>query len=81
MKKIKFTLGETIAELGITKNKVAVEAKVRPNTISDMVNNKSSQINFETLVSILHALESLAKKEGIDKQIDIDDVFIYTDGE
>ncbi|KFN01807.1 XRE family transcriptional regulator [Bacillus clarus] len=69
-----FTLGQTLNELGITKNKLAVEAKIRHNTISDLVNGDASSIRMDTLQSIIDTLNVFATENGIDKVYGIKDV-------
>ncbi|MDZ5607921.1 helix-turn-helix transcriptional regulator [Bacillus pseudomycoides] len=69
-----FTLGRTLQELGVTKNKLAVEAKIRHNTISDLVNGDASSIRIDTLQAILDTLNELAAEKGIDKIYGIKDV-------
>jgi DNA-binding Xre family transcriptional regulator len=77
MNKIHFTLEKTLNELNITKNKLAVESKIRPNTIVAMANNKSKSINLDTLTAVLDALNELAAQQGINRTFNIEDVFIY----
>lgn len=71
-KKIIFTLGKTLNELNLSRNKIAVESKVRPLTIRDMVNNETKSVRIDTLESILSALQRLANRK-----ITLDDVFVY----
>jgi len=77
MSKIKFTLEETLNELNITKNKLAVESKIRSNTIIDMVTNQTKSIKLITLIDILDTLNRLGKEQGLNRTFDVDDVFIY----
>lgn len=77
MGKIKFTLKETLDDLDITPNQLAVEAKVRPMTVYTMVKNETTRINTETLIHIIDALNKLATQQGIHKSFDTTDVFIY----
>ncbi|MRB43012.1 helix-turn-helix domain-containing protein [Bacillus thuringiensis] len=77
MSSMVFTLGETMEEIGITKNKLAVESKVRPATISNLVNGEVGLVRFDTLKSILDALNQLAEKNGVDKTYRIEDVVQY----
>ncbi|MGE6615810.1 MULTISPECIES: helix-turn-helix domain-containing protein [Bacillus cereus group] len=72
-----FTLGETLIELGITKNKLAVEAKIRPTTISNLVSGEVGLIRFDTLQAILDALNELAVEKGINKTYRIEDIVQY----
>jgi predicted transcriptional regulator len=77
MSKIKFTLGKTLNEINITKNRLSVESKIRYSTITDMVSNQSKSINIQTLTAILDTLNDLAQEKGLRRNIDIDDVFVY----
>ncbi|MCF2716266.1 hypothetical protein [Paenibacillus sp. 203] len=40
-----FKLGDILEELDISRNKLAVEAKIRPATVIDMVNGKTKDLN------------------------------------
>ncbi|PEL75430.1 XRE family transcriptional regulator [Bacillus toyonensis] len=77
MSSMVFTLGETMEEIGITKNKLSVESKVRPATISNLVNGEVGLVRIDTLHSILDALNQLAEEKGIDKTYRIEDVVQY----
>ncbi|MBZ4222490.1 helix-turn-helix transcriptional regulator [Bacillus wiedmannii] len=77
MSSMVFTLGETMEEIGITKNKLAVESKVRPATISNLVNGEVGLVRIDTLQSILDALNQLAAENNIDKTYRIEDVVQY----
>lgn len=70
-------LEKTLGELGITRNALAVEAKIRPLTINEIVSGNVKQINFSTLESILEALNRIAKEKGKEKQFKVTDVFEY----
>lgn len=72
-----FTLAETLEELGITKNKLAVESKVRPPTIADITNGKAKAIQFDTLVRILDALNRISLEQGNVKRYTVEDVFEF----
>ncbi|MFE4430840.1 helix-turn-helix domain-containing protein [Peribacillus butanolivorans] len=71
------SLEGTLKELDITKNALAVEAKVRPATIHDLVTGNAKQINFETLKAIIDALNRISFENGKVKRFSIEDVFIY----
>ncbi|MEH7457710.1 helix-turn-helix transcriptional regulator [Bacillus sp. JJ1127] len=77
MSSMVFTLGDTMEEIGITKNKLAVESKVRPATISNLVSGEVGLIRFDTLQSILDALNVMAGEKGMDKTYRIEDVVQY----
>ena len=58
--RVKITLDETINNHeGLSRNAVAVEGKIRPATISELVNGKSKALSFDTLQRIVDALNTL----------------------
>lgn len=77
MGKIHFTLKDTIKRLNTTPNRIAVEAKVRPPTVYNMVENKTSRVSMDTLADIIDALNVIAEERGIQEEFDVEDVFIY----
>lgn len=58
---IKHKLNDTLKREGcqLTKNAIAVEAKIRPGTLSDLANEKSKGVTFDTLEKILDAMNRL----------------------
>lgn len=57
---VKITLNDTIERTDkLTRNKIAVEGRIRPATVSDLCNGKSKSISFETLTRIVDALDVL----------------------
>lgn len=72
---IKITLGKTLEENkgNLTRNAIAVQAKVRPATLHDIVKGNSKSITFETLGAILDAMNELDET----RSYDITEVFIY----
>ncbi|MFS0559616.1 hypothetical protein AB1K91_02645 [Terribacillus sp. 179-K 1B1 HS] len=77
MGKIRFTLEDTLNTLDVSRNKLAVEAKVRPATIADIVKSESKSINYDTLTAILDTINRLASEKKIDKRFNVTDVFTY----
>nr|WP_259549366.1 helix-turn-helix transcriptional regulator [Heyndrickxia oleronia] len=69
------TLSETLKELGITRNALAVEAKVRPATINEIESGEAKQVNFETLESIIEALNRIAEEKGLNVTYNVENVF------
>ncbi|MEH7141458.1 XRE family transcriptional regulator [Priestia megaterium] len=61
LKELQFisTLGQTLEEIGKTRNALAVEARVRPATINAIVDGSAKQLVFETLEAILEGLHTL----------------------
>ncbi|TLS53380.1 helix-turn-helix transcriptional regulator [Paenibacillus antri] len=64
MPNIRIKLGEIIEqnEGKITKNALAREAKVRPNLIYDLCDDKTKRIDLETLAVIIVTLNELTGK-------------------
>lgn len=61
---VKVTLDETIeAAEELTRNKIAVEGKIRPATLSELCNGKSKSITFATLSKIAGAMTEITGKE------------------
>lgn len=77
MSKIEITLDKVLTKLDITKNKLAVEAKLRPNLISEMTEGKTKAIKLETLLKILDTLNEISSEQG-KGFIDISDLLIYS---
>jgi DNA-binding Xre family transcriptional regulator len=72
-----FGLEEILSELKITRNKLAVEAKVRPVTVNDLFDGKSKRIELPTIQKILDSLNQFAEIKGLDKTYTIDDIIKY----
>lgn len=71
---IRFNLQKTIDTLGLSMNKLAVLADVRPNTINDLVKGNSKRIELDTVEKILTALNELSMGRGINKYFQIQDI-------
>ncbi|EHS55176.1 helix-turn-helix domain-containing protein [Paenibacillus sp. Aloe-11] len=76
-KRYHFKLGDILEELDISRNKLAVEAKIRPATIIDMVNGKTKRLELETLVHILDALNRFARQRRFTRTITLADIVEY----
>ncbi|MCP3808034.1 helix-turn-helix transcriptional regulator [Paenibacillus sp. Lou8.1] len=72
-----FKLGDILEELDISRNKLAVEAKIRPATVIDMVNGKTKRLELETLVHILDALNRIAYQRRFSRTITLADIIEY----
>lgn len=71
---IRITLNETLEGNGkLTRNAIAVQAKIRPATLHDIVKGNSKSITFTTLSAILNAMNELDDT----RSYDISDVFVY----
>ena len=71
---VRFVLDQTIKKMGISGNRVAVEAKVRSNTIYDILANNKKTISLEHLTAIRDALNQIAADEGLSSRYDITDI-------
>lgn len=67
-----FRLSEILTAHNITKNTLAREAKVRPNVVYEMCDNKTQRIELKTLGKLLRTLTELTGK-----QINVGDVLEY----
>jgi len=76
---MKFVLKETLESLNITGNQLSTEAKVRNNTIYDMMDNKTRRIEKKTLEDILRALNNIAEKQRVKRKFGIEDVMIWVE--
>jgi DNA-binding Xre family transcriptional regulator len=72
-----YKLGNVLGELEITKNALAVEAKVRPATVATYVNGDVGRIEIDTLTNILDALNRFAIEKGIQRRYGIEDIISY----
>ncbi|MEH6943663.1 helix-turn-helix domain-containing protein [Bacillus sp. JJ722] len=74
-----FKLDEVLSELDITRNNLAVEAKIRPATVQDLYNGKTKRLELATIEALLKVINDVAIKKGINKTYKIDDIieFIY----
>lgn len=74
---VKLTFKETMdaaTNSKLTRNAIAVQAKIRPATLHDMYNGKVKSIPFETLGAILDAMNEIDDT----RSYDICDIFEYT---
>jgi DNA-binding Xre family transcriptional regulator len=74
---LEFKLGEILEELGISKNALAVEGKIRPATVAKYEKGDMGRIEIETLVGILDTLNRLASEKGIEKTYSLEDLIEY----
>lgn len=77
MKKVRFVLKETLEDLGVSGYKLAVESKIRPNSIYDIIENHKKTISLDHLTAIINALNFIAKEQGSKDKFDIIDVMEY----
>jgi len=74
---ITYKLNKTLREVGITRNALAVESKVRPNTIADIANGNTKSVNIKTLMRILTTINEIAEERGLEPNFGIEDVFLF----
>jgi predicted transcriptional regulator len=77
MAKIFWKLDRVLEELDISPNRLSVEAKVRPNTIYNMVYNDAVRVHFDTVTKVLVALNEIAEEEDIHKEYNIEDILEF----
>lgn len=71
------TLDHALERIDVSPYKLAIETKIRPNTIYEIMANKKKMINIETMATIIFTLNKLAKENGFNITFDISDVFQY----
>lgn len=74
-KKVKIVFAETLAASNdkLNRNNIAVQARIRPATMSDLANKKVASIRFDTLERMLAAMNELDDS----KEYDINDIIRY----
>jgi len=73
--RVKITLDDTINNTdNLTRNKIAVEGKIRPATLSELCNGKSKAISFETLTRIIDAMNKLNLQDGGKRRYKLEDI-------
>jgi DNA-binding Xre family transcriptional regulator len=73
---IKINLDRILNILDISKNKLAVEGKLRPNLILEMTDGKTKAIKLDTLATILDTLNDISISQG-KGFIDVSDILSY----
>ncbi|WP_416321707.1 helix-turn-helix domain-containing protein [Weissella confusa] len=53
---IVFKLGDILTQLSLSQNSFAKLSNIRPNTINDIVNNRTKRIELQTLQRILNVI-------------------------
>jgi predicted transcriptional regulator len=79
MAEIIWKLDEVLEELNISPNRLSVEAKVRPNTIYNMVYNDAVRFHFDTAAKVLVALNRIANEEKIHRKFNIEDILEFVE--
>lgn len=74
---IKVNLGKALEILNISANKLALECKIKPNTIYELNDNKKDRITFNTLARLIHTLNRLANESGISYRFEVKDILEY----
>lgn len=77
MGKTQFVLHETLKDIDVSGYRIAVEAKIRPNTIYDIIENKKKTISLEYLTAIIEALNRISKEKKLGISFGIMDVIDY----
>jgi predicted transcriptional regulator len=79
MAKIVWKLEEVLNEIEVSPNKLSVLARVRPNTIYNMVYNEAGRVHFDTITKVLVALNQIAEEKDIHKKFNIEDILEFID--
>lgn len=74
---IHINLDYVLNRLNLTKNKLAVEAKLRPNLIGEMTEGKTKAIKLETLATLLDTLNMISIEQGDDLVVTVGDILVY----
>lgn len=74
-KQVKLVFAETLENSGgkLNRNNIAVEARLRPASMSDIANNKVASLRLDTLERMLDAMNALDDS----KEYDISDIIRY----
>lgn len=72
-----FDLENVLEQLGVTKNHLAVETKIRPATILDLSKGKTRRVELATIETLLDEINKIARDRGIEKVYTIDDLIKY----
>jgi predicted transcriptional regulator len=67
-----------LEDIELTRNALAVEAKVRPATIHDLYNGDTKRIELPTIQRILDAINQEARNKGKSKTYTLDDLIKYS---
>ncbi|ATF13718.1 XRE family transcriptional regulator [Brevibacillus brevis X23] len=61
----------------VSRNEVAIKAKVRPHTVGALYKGTTKRIEFDTIKKILHTLNTLLVEYKLGKVYTIEDIFVY----
>lgn len=74
---VRVKLKEALDLLHISANRLAVEGKLRPATIYELLENRKKTITFETLASIIYTLNRIAKEMDSEIEFTVGDLLEY----
>lgn len=77
MSKISISIDEPLKKLHLSRNKLAVEAKIRPGVLQEMSDGKTKAVKLDTLMKILDALNILAIKNQSEFRFNVNDLIDY----
>lgn len=72
-----FKLDEILDELGITPNKLAERANLRPDTVYKIYRNQIKRPHIDVLDDLIEALNDLRVEKKINKKFHIHDIIDY----
>ncbi|MGM1044893.1 MAG: helix-turn-helix domain-containing protein [Bacillota bacterium] len=75
---INIKLEYTLDRVGMSLRQFGLRSGLRPNTLSELKNNKAKQISFETIDKILNTLNTISIERELNVEFTILDLIDYT---
>ncbi|WP_158221290.1 helix-turn-helix domain-containing protein [Salimicrobium humidisoli] len=66
---------ERAEQAGLSRNQLAVEGRIRPATLSDLVNGKVKSVSFATIIRIVETLDKLDSS----RKHNVEDIFVVAE--
>jgi predicted transcriptional regulator len=73
---LKFVLKETLDNLNITRNFLAVKGEIRPATLGEIYYGTAKRLDIDTLTKIMDTLNSISTNKG-KKVYNVTDILTY----
>lgn len=77
MTRVEVNIDLILEELNLTKNRLAVEAKLRPNLMTEITTGEIKSIRFVTLIKLLDAINKISEEQG-GRFYNVADILHYT---